>query len=67
VAVRKPDEGNGKLLSVGQAVSQEFLVLTVGLPDLTLDAVTVNGMLEAALGNADKDLREVRKATGRGR
>lgn len=51
-AVGHPDKGGNHLTVGWQTVGQESLMPTVGLAQLTLTAVAIDGMLEMALGNA---------------
>ena len=53
--VGEPDEADVEALA-REHVVEEMLVEAIGLAHLTLGAVTVYGMLELALRNADEDL-----------
>ncbi len=57
VMVGEPDESQGYGLALGQLRGQQLLVLAVGFAQLPLHAVAVDGMLEAALRDTDKNLR----------
>ena len=55
MGIGHPDEGSSHHAVGWQMVGQESLMPTVGLAQLTLAAVAINGMLEMALGDADEN------------
>ena len=54
--VRQPNKGKQQLFVLRQCPIQQFLVLTKGFTHLTLDTVSVYGMLESLLRDADEYL-----------
>ena len=53
----EPDKSDQQGLVIGQCIVELLLVMAEGLAQLALDAVTINGMLEEFLGDADEQLK----------
>ncbi len=49
VVIREPDEGNIQLLPFRNSLTERMLVQAIGLAQLTLHTIAVDGMLEVAL------------------
>ena len=54
--IGQPNKSQQQLFVFCQCLIQQFLVLTKGFTYLTLDTISVYGMLEAFLGDADEHL-----------
>ena len=54
--IREPDKGYCQLLVVRDGLPEWLLVLAVCLANLSLNPVTVDGVLKALLGYADENL-----------
>ena len=54
--IGEPNESHKRFLIVGHRLPQQLFMLTVGLANLSLHTVSVDGVLEAFLRNTDQDL-----------
>ena len=56
MGIRQPYEGQQQLTIGRHRLTEHLLVATEGFSDLPLHTVTIDGMVETLLGNADKHL-----------